>query len=255
MLYGAVPAPQPAYARGDASPSVLAAPGGAGRQSGLPPLVAAPPPGPPPKRRPPVGRVTGAAALVGLGLAVVGDRLGWYDLDGAAALALLFGVVGLGMVVGAFIGGGRSLIFPALLLGPLALAAAVLGDTSIWGPIGEREVVPTTVADIGDGLDHGIGQYTVDLRRLEWPGVTVDVPVKVGIGELQVSVPDDVDVVVDATVGAGRIDAVGRSASGTSLDEHLAYDDPSTDRTIHLEVDVGVGHVEVDRVATGAGAR
>ena len=130
-----------------------------------------PPPAPPPPRprQPPVARVTAAAALLGLGVAALGDHLDLYDLDLAAVLALLLGIVGIGLIVGAFVGGGRWLLLPALVLGPLAIGAATVGSLNLSAGVGDAEVQPTTMTEIGDGLEHGIGNYTVDLRGLQWP--------------------------------------------------------------------------------------
>lgn len=271
--YGASPAPYggpPPYGAGGTAPYGAAGPvaGAAGWGSpwygpGSPP---GPPPGPPPARsapvpavrRPPVARVTAAVSLLALGLAGIGDRLGLFDLDLTAALALLLGIVGVGLVVGAVIGGGRWLLLPALLLGPLAIGTAMVGSLNLGAGVGDVEVRPAGLAEIGGGLEHGIGTFTVDLRDFEWTGDRAEVPVDLAVGELRVTVPDGVDLVVDAEVAAGQVDALDRQASGTGVEETFTFDDPASTRTLRLRLDVGVGHIVVERAGepatSGAGA-
>ena len=88
-----------------------------------------------------------AVALIALGAVLAGDRFGWYRLDVAAALAVLLAITGVGLVVGAFIGGGRGLIAPAAVLLVLTIAAAGVGRVHVDGAIGERTMRPSTVAE------------------------------------------------------------------------------------------------------------
>jgi hypothetical protein len=203
------------------------------------------------RRRPPIARLTLAVALIALGMAVAGDLVGWYRLDLAEGLATVLGVVGLGLVVGAFTGGGRALVLPALLLLPLTMGAAQLGRVHLGGGIGERDYRPTTVSEASDGYHHGVGQVTVDLRDLSWSAGTVRVPVRLGIGEVRVWVPGGVDLDVDTHLGAGQIEVLGRRASGTRLDQRFEIDDPQANRTLQLDVEGGIGHVEVQQRAGG----
>ena len=204
-------------------------------------------------RRPPVARVTAAVALLGLGLAAIGDRLGLFDLDLTATLALLLGIVGVGLVVGAFVGGGRWLLLPALVLGPLAIGAAMVGSLNLGAGVGNAEARPLGPAEVGDGLEHGIGTYTVDLRDFEWTGDNAEVPVDLAVGvELRVTVSDGVDLVVDAEVAVGQVDGLDRQASGTGVEETFTFDEPGSTWTLHLRLDVGVGHIVVERAGEPA---
>jgi hypothetical protein len=203
-----------------------------------------------------VARATLAAALVALGIAAAGDLWGWYRLDLAEALATLLGVVGLGLVAGAFVGAGRALVLPALVLLPLTLGAAQVGHLHLGGGIGEREFRPTTVAEASGGYEHGIGKMIVDLRDLgDLPATsgTVRVPIRLGIGEVQVLVPDGVDLDVGAHLGAGEVEVLDRRASGTRVEQTFHIDDPHTARTLQLDIDGGVGHIDVQHQAGGGG--
>jgi phage shock protein PspC (stress-responsive transcriptional regulator) len=207
------------------------------------------PAGPPP---PPVGRVTVAIALLTLGLAFAGDRLGWYRLDASAAFALLLGVAGLGIIAGAFIGGGRLLVLPALVLLPLTIVTACIGPIHFTGGIGERTVRPLSAADAARGYHHGIGQLTVDLRRLPTTSAVPPIPVRLGIGEVRVLVPSDAHVLVKVHVGAGVVDVFEERADGSGVNQSYECRLSDATRTINLDVQDGIGHVQVQRDPGGA---
>src|SRR5690606_7415515 len=100
-------------------------------------------------------------------------------------------IVGLGFVLGAFVGGSKALIVPAVLLtGALVVSTAF--DLPMSGPVGERTWVPESI----DRLQHyevSVGEGTLDRTELEVPdGETVDIRASVGVGHLLVIVPDDV---------------------------------------------------------------
>lgn len=214
------------------------------------------PPPPPPSPRPPVGRATLAAGLLALGVAVLGDRLGWYRLDAAEALAVLLATIGIGLVVGAFVGGGRLLILPALLLLPLTVAAARIDRLDLHGGIGERTLVAADVGEATKGYHHGVGAFSLDLRGLKWESGQLRVPVELEVGELRVTVPAGVDLDVTAHVGAGQADVLATAGSGTGVERRVTDDDPTTDRTLVLDARVGLGHLVVERApAAGGGAR
>ena len=113
--------------------------------------------------------------------------------------------IGVLLVIAAFRGGARWLIVPALALA-LPLGAVAAADVSFDGGVGERTYEPTTVAAIpDDGYELGVGQLNVDLRSLEWnPNTVVELPVDLGIGQLNVAVPESVCVTGDLDVSRRR---------------------------------------------------
>jgi hypothetical protein len=187
---------------------------------------------------------------------LAGDRFGWYRLDVAAALAVLLAITGVGLVVGAFIGGGRGLIAPAAVLLVLTIAAAGVGRVHVNGAVGERTVRPVTIAEAEDGYDHGIGQLTVDLRGLDRADEDeVTISVDLGVGEVKVLVPEGTNLEVVTDVGIGKVDVLDREAEGVGNDDTFRFEDPASNQKLRLEIDVGIGHVDVDRVPAATGAR
>ena len=96
------------------------------------------------------------------------------------------------------------------------------------------------------------GEATLDLRPLAGGGRTVDVEARLGLGELIVLVPADVDLDLDATIGLGQLRLTG--PGGTDVAEGGAGISRSTllegdgGRRVQLDINVGAGEVEVRRV-------
>ena len=79
-------------------------------------------------------------------------------------------VLGLGLLVGAFLRTGRGLIPFALLL--IALTWAVLSapvDRWRGGEVGELRAAPTTVAALLPVYERSAGEIDLDLRELDLP--------------------------------------------------------------------------------------
>ena len=103
--------------------------------------------------------VTGFCVLAIIGAAVTALGFGWI----AACLVVLAGI---GLVVGAFAGGLRWLIVPALALAT-GVGVAAAADIEVEGSIGHREYTPVRVAEIpAGGYELGIGRLDVVLRQL-----------------------------------------------------------------------------------------
>ena len=71
----------------------------------------------------------------------------------------------------------------------LPLAAVAATDLDLRGTWGERTFRPASVAELARGYEMGVGAMTVDLRDLELPPGRTDLPLEIGIGEIQVLVP------------------------------------------------------------------
>jgi phage shock protein PspC (stress-responsive transcriptional regulator) len=202
------------------------------------------------------GGLPGAAARVAIGVVLLALAVGGF-VAAAAGSAVGGGIViggliiacGIGLVGGAFRGGARWLIAPAIVLA-LPLAAVAATDLDLRGTWGERTFRPETVADIGDGYEMGLGAMRVDLRDLELPPGRTDLPLQIGMGEIQVLVPPHMCVVTDAGVSAGAVDTGRGEEGGVDFQVH---DGPAPDpgvSYVRLDVDLGVGALRVgDRFA------
>jgi phage shock protein PspC (stress-responsive transcriptional regulator) len=186
-----------------------------------------------------VGVVLIALSVGGFAAAAAGSALG-----GGIAIAGLIIACGIGLVGGAFRGGARWLIAPAIVLA-LPLAAVAATDLDVRGTWGDRTFRPESVAELGDGYEMGVGAMRVDLRDLELPPGRTELPLQLGIGEIQVLAPDDMCVVTDGDISLGALDTGDGEEGGIDVDvEDRRPVDPGV-RYVHLDVDLGVGHLSV----------
>jgi phage shock protein PspC (stress-responsive transcriptional regulator) len=207
------------------------------------------------------GGTAGIAARIAIGVVLVALAVGGF-VAAAAGSALGGGIVvgglivacGIGLVGGAFRGGARWLIAPAIVLAvPLAAVAAT--DLDLRGTWGDRTFRPHTVADIGDGYEMGAGAMRVDLRGLDLPPGRTDLPLQIGMGEIQVLVPEDMCVVTDADISFGAADTGGGEEGGVDIEiHHGPVPDPGV-AYVHLRADIGFGALRVGDRFDGHGWR
>ena len=204
-----------------------------------------------PRRRPSLlTRSTIGAALVlagGLWSLRLADvlQVGFVQIV-AAALA----VVGVGLLIGSVAGRGRGLILAGALLTPFVLGAELLTPLPVIGFDGigadARSVVerPATAAELESEYELEAGRFALDLRGLELQGTT-SVEVQVGAGELEVVLPENATVEVNAQAGVGQVEFDGRSNGGVAIDrsETIVVGDGSEE--LELDLRVGIGEVVV----------
>jgi predicted membrane protein len=128
------------------------------------------------------------------------------------------------------------------------LAIALVVRVPIFAGIGDRIAHPVAFASVGTRYEHGIGNLEVDLQDVSFPAGKTHVKATLGIGDLLVRVPKNVTLVVDAHAGTGKVNLLGRTDDGTSVNDRLT--DPGakgTARILELDARVGLGEVEVQR--------
>jgi hypothetical protein len=262
---GEIPgAPTPSAAPAATEPATAAtavtAPPATGRATDQPappawdPLGAAPfawdlpePAAPPVPAEPPQGlRSKITAITLGLALLTGGIAVAFTPgLSAAGIAALLLGVVGLGLVVGAFMQSGRGLILVAI---PLALltwvlhaapAAGVKVGGGYWDPVTAAELQPNYAVTLGNGR--------LDLTGLRLtPGQTVRTSVNVGIGETHVYLPPNIDAQVGCQTQVGHVDCLGQTSSDRVDVTDNGLDGPGGGKVI-LNVHSGIGEIHVER--------
>ncbi|HEU5471569.1 MAG TPA: PspC domain-containing protein [Actinophytocola sp.] len=209
------------------------------------PEPAAPAPEPPaPRRRSKIGVFTFGLALVTAGtLALVAPTVSW--LTPGHIVGIVLAILGLGMVGGAFVRGGRGLIGLAIPLSLIGLAMTVVIPNG-WHGAGETNARPLTVADVQDHYQWSTGAMTLDLTALPDSG-SVDTRVTMSAGEVTVIVPATADVDIHCTAHAGGdIDCLGREESGLKPDLRVEEDGPGS-LHVSLTAETNVGRVEVRR--------
>ena len=241
-VYGPVPDPGATYA---VDPGTAYA-----QQPPAPPWApvtaqAAPAYQPPrPKRGPKLFGFTVALVAVALGV------LGLYDVSGgsvvaAAYPALALTVVGLMLVVGAFVGRAGGLIFLGLV-SAVALAVTSIANGVDFGN-GERvSVAPTSASSVRSDYSITSGRLQVDLSRVSntaaLDGRTVNVTADAG--EIVVILPDGIESDVDAGIdGPGQIDLPDRGSGGINSDLDGVYGTGTG--TVTINTHLAVGHIEV----------
>jgi phage shock protein PspC (stress-responsive transcriptional regulator) len=213
------------------------------------------PPAPPAPKRPPVTAVTlalallagGATALLQLALGVFGP--------GAAPvlLGVVLAVVGAGLVVGSFLRAGRGLVPVAVVVGLVTWGALAAPAEGWWRDADGLEASPASAAQVAATYSRDFGDIDLDLSRIDLSTGTgpVRTEVTTGAGEVRITVPEDADLTLNASTGAGEVsfDDEVRSGVGQSLvrTNDLGEDGVASGRSLQITVRAGVGDVEVSR--------
>jgi phage shock protein PspC (stress-responsive transcriptional regulator) len=202
------------------------------------------PPGPapaPPKPRSALVPVTFSLLLV---------------LAGALTLAGVSVVTGLGLallltggalILGAWRGRARWLIPVGLVLSIALAGASLIDDVPVRGGAGDVAFRPVTVEEVRTPYRLGAGALVLDLSDLDLGGRTVTIVASVAAGHLDIVVPDGVAVDVDAHVGLGELELLGRHTEGVDVGRTVSDRGRDGAGRLVLRTRAGVGLVEVRR--------
>lgn len=206
-----------------------------------------------------IGGLVFLLALIAGGL---GTGLSWHTHPFGTSLqfglAAALAVFGAGMVVSAFLGrtGFGTVLLAMITAALLAGAAALPKDISThWV---REEWRPASVAAVQPRYELGTGVGTLDLSKVPVPkGDTVRTRLGVGAGRAVVVVPKAVTLRVRADAGIGDIrlpgDPPGDVDISPSPKEHRMIAPPAgvtPAGTVELDLEVGIGQVEVIRAAS-----
>ncbi len=197
---------------------------------------------------PPAGRI---AAKIAIGIVLLTLSVGAFAaaaagsaLGGGVVVAGLVIACGVGLIGGAFRGGARWLVAPALVLA-LPLGAVAATDLDVRGTWGDRTFTPSSIADVKQGYDMGAGSMRVDLRDVDVPAGRTVLPVELGVGEIIVIADPDVCLTTQAKVSLGAVDSNGDQQGGGDLDVDDGIRVAPGAREVHVVADLGIGHVLV----------
>ena len=173
------------------------------------------------------------------------DLAGWVSVDIGVVFALALAVVGIALVASAWFGRARGLIALGILLALVVGAFGVI-DVPLRGGIGDKTYRPNTIAAVDSKYEMAIGRMTLDLRRIDFSFRQRTVGAALGIGKLEVIVPEGVRVVVDGHAGAGSVRVFGDDTDDCCPNDVRAVrrGDPGGG-TLLLEAEVGAGAVEI----------
>jgi phage shock protein PspC (stress-responsive transcriptional regulator) len=191
--------------------------------------------------------------VFGITLLVVGGVAVLQNLDAVhlsvvrfPALALL--VLGIGLLVGAFVGRARWLILPGVLLVPIVLGASLI-DVPLEGGLHDVHAFPHSPQAVAGSYRVVAGSIYLDLTSLKGTAAAPAIAASTGVGEIDVVVPYDAHVVATGRVGVGMV-MVGPYSTDRGLDRSLRrtwqprYGDGAT---ITLDLQTGVGDIWVYR--------
>jgi phage shock protein PspC (stress-responsive transcriptional regulator) len=224
-------------------------------------------------------RRRGYGGLVLANLLAASGVLGVLNAAGAISLTWLSGgalvlmLLGGGMVIGGLFGKTTGLVPIGLVLAiPLIVLSAI--GVPLHGTIGDQNWAPASAALARPTYQVGIGDGSLDLTgAAPGAGRTLKVGAQIGIGDLSVIVPADVEVRVHVHDGIGTVDtpdtgsipaiptppgvpgaaghriqvnAGSNSAWDTNEDLVIPAASAHTQGTIVLDLNVGVGDVNLE---------
>ena len=199
-----------------------------------------------------LGGLTLSATLLVIGVLAAVDTSG-VDLPAGTYPAAALTVLGLGLLVGAWRGRARGLVWLGLVLAVVTLAASV---TAPWhdrfgrGRGVDLDLRPTSVSELPANADYSAGEVRYDLTAVPFTGQTARLGASIGFGEIVVTVPRDVDVTVHASTGVGGIDLMSQGTRGGFGTDRTVTDlgpDGAGGGTLDLDLNAGFGHLEVRR--------
>lgn len=199
-------------------------------------------------------------------------RRGWVTEAAAYILLgsvwLILGLVSLGspIAVQAFLWTGFGIILGCMLVGALlrrprwrmsvgvvflTVLILIVGayPVRIGDPTGQQTSAPSTVGEIDAMYRMLGGEQLLDLSNVDFDDRTVAVTIRHGAGHVRVTVPEDVDVVLDARARFGEIIAMDRQAEG--VHNRIQLTDLGADGrgegTLRLTVELLAGQIEILR--------
>ncbi len=186
----------------------------------------------PPRERSPLGWLALGLALAGSGLVAVLRNAGTVHLTLAQTLAIPLTILGVGLLVGAWMGRARWTMLLGLLLVPFVLVASAF-TVPMNGTYGDITV--TRATQVHDSYELSGGGMRLELSKMDPAELPPVIDVQVGFGGVDVSLPPN-GVRVEATVNIGDVH-MARSRGGVDVVGSLG--DPNATTVVVVHVDVG----------------
>jgi len=183
--------------------------------------------------------------LVGVALAVLLSRGDLWPSAGAGWVLILVGGLVILWAARHERGSRRVLKVIVAVTSLLSLAVATAAivafswfDVSLSDGIGDRTYAPATAADTKPSYSLGVGNLRLDLSQLSAPA---RIKAHVGVGELKVVVPRDAAVTVDAKAKAGDVYVFNHHDDGTNAAVQTGRG------ALVVDAKVGAGRIDVVR--------
>jgi predicted membrane protein len=197
------------------------------------------------------GQVLGGLLVIG-GIARFLNQVGVVGLSLTTTLSCLLITLGIGLVLTARRTGGAGLVLVGLILTVVLASTSAVDVGLLQRGVGDRTFTPQPGDRLPAKYQLGVGSLTVDLSELtatDLAGKKLDL--QVGVGEVVVLLPSESVVPVDmtGTARAGQVDLLGQGSQdgGTNVVEHTSYGVQDRSDALTLDLDVGLGHIQVVR--------
>lgn len=208
------------------------------------PVKHEPPLPPKPKTRSKLTWLTLAGLAVYFGTAIVLDQSTSLNADFDRTVAWGLAALGVVLTASAFIGRARGLIFFGLLMLPIMFISGADWDVDFDGGSIETKVVQ--VGSLDDDYDTGIGSVNYDFSELDLGGETRTINIDHDIGEVEITVPDDVELIIDAEADIGDVTVLGRNDDGPGATVNYTTGTENQDNgTLILDINLGLGEIKV----------
>ena len=218
-------------------------PEGAAEAPAIPPAPAAVADPVPRPARSYLGRVCAGVAVMALGVLGLFDTvIPGFHPDFHHYVALVLGVIGLGLVVGAWFGRPGGLVVLGLVLIPILVLSRLEGGADFIS-VGQIHHRLGSVEDIREAYRLGVGGLIIDLRDVYFEGRAVQLETQVGIGEVLVRLPEGVAADVSGQVGLGALQVGDQDRGGIGVEADLSLEGLAG--TLVLDANVGIGQVVV----------
>jgi phage shock protein PspC (stress-responsive transcriptional regulator) len=136
---------------------------------------------------------------------------------------------------------GTTVTVVVALVAAVSLAFAWF-DVGLGDGVGSRTETPASFAELKPAYELGVGDLRVDLSRIGPVTTETHVQAKVGVGELEIIVPRDVSVAVDARAKVGEVYVLNLSDDGRNVQVSTG-----SGGLLVIDAKVGAGRIDVVR--------
>ncbi len=193
----------------------------------------------------PLGQITIGVTIIALGLLAAIDRVATsIDADPRHYFALAVATLGLGVLVGTYFGRARWLIPFGLLLVPVMVGTSIADAFDGTWEV-PQVVRPIDFASLATTYERGAGELVIDLTDLPWSGQTITVNAEIGVGQLELRVPDGVAVEASGDLGIGEFATAAGTQGGFGIDRTYNVGGSGLG-TVVANLEVGIGRIAVD---------
>ncbi len=193
-----------------------------------------------------LGRAVVSFMFVAVGLLAAADLLG-AAVPAMGYVALPLAIVGVGLVVGTWLGRARWLIVLGVIM---SIALGIGTAASSAGSKGDVTWQPMKVEQMEASYHINIGNVVLDLSAVNFAGQQKSLDVSVGAGNLTILLPSNVDVKLQAKVDVGNAEVFGSGWNGVGQPVHYFNDDGADGiggGQLTVQATVDVGNLEVRR--------